>query len=284
MNFEPIIKWVGSKRFQSEEIIQYFPNYINTYYEPFCGGCSVIYQLLLSQKVYHTYMNRIVCSDINGDLIDLWNTIKNDPKGLFKEYSRMWEDMFKISDRQDKRKYYEEIREEFNQTRSPYLFFFLIRTCTNGLPRYNQLGLFNQTLHLTRNGIKPKFLKKIIDGWSDVMKRNNVEFIRCDYNKIFDEVDDGDFLYIDPPYEITRSTGRYFGKIDYIDLFDRLRILNENGIKYVMSFENEHDDIIVPGDCYENIYNIKSINGGFRITTQGLSQRNENMFEKLYIN
>lgn len=282
MRFQPVVKWIGSKRRQSEEIVQYFPTYINTYYEPFCGGCSVIYQLLSSYKTYRTYMSRIVCSDINGDLIDLWNTVKNDPKGLYNEYTRMWCQMYDINDRQDKRKYFEDIRDEFNQTRSPYLYFFLMRTCTNGLPRYNRFGNFNQTFHLTRDGMLPTRLNKTLFEWHDVIKRNNIIFRRCDYREIFNEVDDGDFLYLDPPYEITRSTGKYFGKIDYIDLFDRMRMLNENGIKYALSFDNEHDEIIVPGDCYNNMYNIKSTNGGFRTTTQRMDKKD--VYESLYLN
>ena len=103
-----VVKWVGSKRIQSGEIVQYFPNFINTYYEPFCGGCSVLFQLLKSSE---HYVNRCVCSDINGDLIDLWNTVKRDPDGLFDEYTRMWTEMNTLEDRQDKRKYFEMIRE-----------------------------------------------------------------------------------------------------------------------------------------------------------------------------
>lgn len=282
MRFQPVVKWIGSKRHQSEEIVQFFPSYINTYYEPFCGGCSVIYQLLSSYKQYHTYMGRIVCSDINGDLIDLWNTVKNDPKTLLREYTRMWCEMNNIHERQDKRKYFEDIREEFNQTRSPYLYFFLLRTCTNGLPRYNKYGNFNQTFHLTRDGMIPTRLEKTLGEWHEMLKMNNVIFKRCDYNEIFDQVSEGDFLYLDPPYEMTRSTGKYFGKIDYIDFFDRLRLMNDQGVKYALSFDNEHDDIIVPGDCYYNMYNIKSTNGGFRTTTQGMDKKD--VYESLYLN
>lgn len=35
IKFKPIIKWSGSKRSQSEEIIKRFPKEIKTYYEPF---------------------------------------------------------------------------------------------------------------------------------------------------------------------------------------------------------------------------------------------------------
>lgn len=278
----PVIKWIGSKRMQCEEIIQFFPNYISTYYEPFCGGCSIVHKMLTSQYIYRRYIGRIVCSDINGDLIDLWNTIKNDPRTLCNEYTRMWCEMYDIIDRRDKSKYYADIRDEFNQTRSPYLFFFLMRTCTNGLPRYNSYGNFNNSFHLTRDGMSPDTAQKIINSWSGVLKSNHVEFKRCDYNVIFNEVNDNDFLYLDPPYEITRSTGKYFGKIDYIDFFDRLRILNNRDIKFALSFDNEHGDIIVPGDCYTNKYNIKGSCGGFRRTFQNMN--NENIYESLYLN
>ena len=40
--FQPAIKWSGSKRSQANEIITYFPKEIDIYYEPFCGGASVL--------------------------------------------------------------------------------------------------------------------------------------------------------------------------------------------------------------------------------------------------
>ena len=42
IKFQPVIKWSGSKRSQCEDILEYFPQTINTYYEPFCGGCSML--------------------------------------------------------------------------------------------------------------------------------------------------------------------------------------------------------------------------------------------------
>ena len=42
MDVPCVVKWIGSKRIQSGEIVQYFPNFIDIYYEPFCGGCSVL--------------------------------------------------------------------------------------------------------------------------------------------------------------------------------------------------------------------------------------------------
>ena len=159
-----------------------------------------------------------------------------------------------------------------------------MRTCTNGVPRYNHYGQFNNTLHLTRDGINPKRLEKIINQWSKVLNEHNVEFRRCDYSEIFGIVEEDDFLYIDPPYELTRSTGKFFGKIDHLDLFDRIRLINENEIRYALSFDggdNTPDYVIVPPDCYVTQINICAKNGGYRKTQQRLDTT---IFESLYIN
>lgn len=278
MDFQPIVKWVGSKRIQSEDIVAHFPYFISTYYEPFCGGCSVLFQLLNSPD---HYVNRCVCSDINGDLIDLWNTVKRDPDGLFSEYERMWNEMRSIPDRQDKRKYFENVREEFNQTRSPYCFFFLLRTCTNGVPRYNKFGNFNNTFHLTRDGIKPKRLKPVIYQWSNLLNEHNVHFRRCDYRTVLDEVELDDFVYLDPPYEMTRSTGKYFGKVDFFDVFDRMRLMKDREIRFALSFDSSDMSVIVPEDCYTDMVNIVSKNGGYRKTELKLD--NKDVYESLYV-
>lgn len=59
--FQPVIKWSGSKRSQTEEIIKYFPTEINTYYEPFCGGCSMLRALIESDiKVTSMYVQMLM--------------------------------------------------------------------------------------------------------------------------------------------------------------------------------------------------------------------------------
>lgn len=84
--FEPVIKWSGSKRSQAESIISYFPKEIDTYYEPFCGGASVLRKLLSSE----IKVNKYVCSDLNKDLISLWNKIKSNPEEVCVHYRKLW--------------------------------------------------------------------------------------------------------------------------------------------------------------------------------------------------
>ena len=42
---KPVIKWSGSKRSQSSEIIKFLPDSFDTYYEPFVGSGAMLYAI-----------------------------------------------------------------------------------------------------------------------------------------------------------------------------------------------------------------------------------------------
>lgn len=278
--FQPVIKWSGSKRSQSDEILNYFPDEIDTYYEPFCGGCSMLRTLLDSD----IDVNRFVCSDINEDLIKLWNTIKMAPESVYATYKTLWEELNKDNDILRKRSFFEEQRELYNETHDPLLFFFIMRTTTNGMPRYNQKGEFNNSFHLTRNGIEPNRVKPIIDEWSRKLRENGVEFIHQSYENILDYVTKNDYVYMDPPYFNTK--GMYFGKIDFDAYFRFLKSLCDMGVKYSMSFDGksgEDDNTYdLPQDCYKQHLYIKSGKSSFKRIVG--SDMNAMVYESLYLN
>lgn len=270
---QPVIKWTGSKRSQAEAIIERFPKEINTYYEPFIGGGSVMFRLLHSD----IKVNKIICSDINNDLINLWNEIKNNPDVLIKSYNEMWQDLNSTDDIDKKKEYFYKIRERFNINRSPIDFLFLSRTCVNGLIRYNQKGNFNTGLHFTRKGIDPKRLEKILLDWSNKLNINNVEFLHRSYIEI--ETDENDLLYLDPPYANTK--GIYYGVIDYEEMWNWLR--NQRG-GYLLSFDGKRDELdntySVPKDIYSEHVYLKSGRSSFKDI---VSQKTEYVQESLYI-
>ncbi len=152
-SFQPIIKWSGSKRKVAYEIAALAPKNINTYFEPFIGGGSMLYAIEAKNKI---------ASDINKPLIDLWNLIKNESDFLLKHYSDNWNLLNDETNSESYKTFYE-VRERFNQKFNPEDLFFLSRTCVNGLIRFNKKGEFNNSLHYTRKGINPNTLKKIIN-------------------------------------------------------------------------------------------------------------------------
>ena len=257
--FEPAIKWSGSKRKQAEEIINRMPREIGTYYEPFCGGCSVL-RRLLSSKEHH--VNAFVCSDANPDLISLWNAIRDCPVFIVHKYAQMWNELNKDNDLGRKKDYFNQVRERFNAIRQPQDFLFIMRTTTNGMPRYNDKGEFNNSFHITRNGILPSSLEWIIEDWSCILNRKKVEFICQDYREVKPEK--GDFLYLDPPYAGTK--GMYHGGIDLDSFWEYLR-----GLKcgYALSFDGKiagGEDFThpVPEDLYTKHEYLDNGNSSFR--------------------
>ncbi len=268
---DPIVKWSGSKRSQVDEILRYFPRQIDTYYEPFVGGGSVLYKLLSSSMISintqrinnelrsgdtNSYDNKnrnkrhvkqVICSDINPDLISLWNLIKSSPEALIDHYKRLWNELYYISDIESKKQFYYNIRERFNKHKDPKDFFFLTRTAINGLIRYNSKREFNTSFHFSRDGIKPENIREILFDWHK--KIQHVDFICQDYREIHPTKHD--FCYIDPPYAGTNAM--YYGTIDYKELWEWMRTLK---CPYLLSFNGicGSDDKIhkVPKDIYDS--------------------------------
>jgi len=273
-SLHPAIKWSGSKRPIAKEIASTFPKKIDTYYEPFCGGCSILYYLLNSKEFD---VKNYICSDINNDLISLWKEIKINPKGIIDNYTVMWNDLSAL-DIGARKKYFYKIRSRFNKNKSPYDFMFIMRTTTNGMPRYNKSGEFNNSFHVTRKGIQPKTLSKIINKWSYLLNINDVQFICQDYLGI--ESNKNDVIYLDPPYAGTK--GMYYGKINYESLWEW--IIKQSGF-VALSFDGKTTSKeyknLVPNGIFKNHEFIYSGNSSFRRTIG--SSNSEYVYESLYI-
>lgn len=273
--FQPAIKWSGSKRSQSVEILKHFPSEIGTYYEPFCGGCSVL-RALLDSGITAAHF---VCSDINADLINLWNEIKVNPNAVHSTYEEHWHNLNdKDDDKERKRAYFETVRERLNNEHNPHDFFFIMRTTTNGMPRYNRNGMFNNSFHITRDGIHPEKVLPILLEWSEKLRENDVEFIARDYSVI--NPSENDFLYLDPPYANTK--GMYFGGFDSERMFSWLRGLK---CRWALSYDGisgENDCTYdVPRDIYSKHVYIKSGNSSFRRVIG--NSKDSIVYESLYL-
>lgn len=252
----------------------FFPTEIDTYYEPFCGGASVLRRLLSS----NIRVNRYVCSDINSGLIDLWNEIINHPNLVSSYYEKLWNELNIDDDKQRKKDYFAQVRKRYNEQHDPLDFMFIMRTTINGMPRYNSNGDFNTSFHITRNGILPNSLRKIILEWSEILRAKDVKFISCSYNEI--KPINGDFAYLDPPYANTKEM--YYGAIDYTQLWDWIRSLSCN---YLLSFNGVSDindnTYNVPQDIYSTHEYILSGNSSFKRIIG--KSKNTIVYESLYI-
>lgn len=267
--FKPVIKWSGSKRSQSEAIKKFLPSTINTYYEPFLGGGSMLYAIS---------PERAICGDICEPLITLWNEIKNHPSELADAYSIRWH---RLQD--EGYQVYYEIRDAFNSDHKPEDLLFLSRTCVNGLIRFNANGEFNNSLHHTRPGISPDSLRKIILDWSEHIQCS--EFLAQEYTKTTEDAQKGDLVYLDPPYFHTK--GRYYGigTIDFEEFYQYLSSLNSRGVKFILSFDGRRGDddytVELPKELYKRHEFIPSGNSSFK---KVMDKENLQVYESLYLN
>jgi len=248
------IKWSGSKRTLSSEIISYFPDTDETkgvFYEIFCGGASVTLELLSNPNFQNKRNYKyFFCVDNNRDLISLWNNIKHEPILLSNGYEKLWNE---FNQRQEdtsieghRKLYFNYIRDKFNsklhieEIRSIY-FLFLLRTSFSGLIRYNSNGEYNSSCHFTRPGIEPSKLSKILKETSDLLQRYDVNFICNDYKNIHPK--ECDYVFADPPYSsVGNSKGKksmYHGGISEKEMCD---YFNSLPCKYSITYNGDRGD------------------------------------------
>lgn len=281
MKKDVIVKWVGSKRKQAPVIVSKFPNKINTYYEPFLGSGAVFRELLDS----NVKVDKYVCSDMCWELISIWNLVKDNPRLLLDEYTKRYDEMMS-KEGKDRDDYYYGMRYKYNHEcrQCPdkvHDFFYLIRSCFNGLPRWNRKCEFNSPFDVRKKGVDPKKLEKTLTETNAALKNIDVEFICCDFEKISPKT--GDLVYMDPPYS-TLCDGIYINGLPPQKFFDYCKRLRENNVDYLFSYDGKAGDkdytYEVPKDIWDNLEMIESFGSGFR---KFKSQANTTVIDSLYI-
>ena len=216
-----------------------------------------------------------VCGDICGPLIGLWNRIKDDPSGVAEAYATRWT-MLQTNGHQ----VYYEIREKFNSWQDPHDLLFLSRTCVNGLIRFNRQGKFNNALHITRPGINPETMTKIICRWSNLIQK--FEFVSGHYSDTTHGITAGDFVYLDPPY--FNTAGQYYGRIEHGVFLDYLESLNSRDIKFALSFDGLRGSkeffVDIPRNLFKRHLLIESGNSPFK---KVMDREVEPVKESLYL-
>lgn len=180
-NLLPPLRWAGGKRWLGPILLPIWQNYSTMrLVEPFCGGLGVTFYLKPSKALIN---------DINSQLVNFYKWLK---EGL------IINDEFEFTHTS----YYEN-RKIFNNlildhkassVEAANLFYYLNRTCFNGLCRFNKTGEFNVPYGKIE---KPVFqydlsnYKEIMANW--VLTQGS--YINLIINK-------NDFVFIDPPYDV----------------------------------------------------------------------------------
>jgi len=194
----PFLKWAGGKTWLASKLAEMFEPYreSHTWVEPFCGGLGATLGVM---------PKKAILSDVNPHLINLYQHIADGMPNL-----NHW---------QNTKEEFENVKHRFNHRMgdsfNAQAFYYLNRTCFNGLCRFNQKGKFNVGYAKYK---KPKLdhdfslYQKTFEGW---------EFHDLDYFeslKLFKQYREwrrDHFIYADPPYDAGFTS--YSGAFDWTD-------------------------------------------------------------------
>lgn len=179
----------------------------DTYVEPMAGGAALFWYMksvgLLNGK-------EVILSDVNEPVIDLYQTIRDDPESIFSPLA-----VLKKNYKNNPEKTYYDARNQWNEGFcNPATFIFLKQTSFNGLWRENSNGLVNmpwgkyKTLNVPSN-LQLLEYSKALQGV--VLNMTEYDYVMPQY------AGPKTFAYIDPPYFKTfdKYNAKGFSKGDH---------------------------------------------------------------------
>ncbi|MCB1397522.1 MAG: Dam family site-specific DNA-(adenine-N6)-methyltransferase [Rhodobacter sp.] len=218
----PFLKWAGGKRWLMDRHKDAFPTFSGRYIEPFLGGGSVFFRLQPESAIL---------SDINEDLVNCYVQVRDNPLGV--------EALLSEHQASHSRDHYYKVRADrpTDPLQAAAWFLYLNRTCWNGLYRVNLKGQFNVPI-----GTKTKVVAETDDfeGTSKLLK--NCTLQSGDFEDSIDLAEDGDLVFVDPPYTVKHNYNGFlkynetiFSWDDQVRLRDAVSRASRRGAKIVVS-------------------------------------------------
>ena len=211
MKAKPFVKWVGGKSQLIEQLEAMLPadfdNWENvTYIEPFVGGGAMFFYMLQT----HPNIKSAIINDINEDLTTCYMMVKQSPDALVESLKQIQKEYYSLQNEDARKQFFLLMRDEFNTKQlnpidNTTLFFFLNRTCFNGLYRVNKAGLFNVPFgrYETPTICDPNTI------YSDSELLQNVEILTGDYQQTIAYANGNTLFYFDPPYRPLNNTSSF---------------------------------------------------------------------------
>lgn len=280
VTLKPFVKWVGGKSQLVGQIEQMLPSdgekTLTKYAEPMVGGGALFFSILSKYDFEKLYI-----SDINAELINAYQAVKNDVENLIAKLNEM-QMLFLPMDENGRKYFYYTVRERFNSTtlteetaiEKAAQFIFLNKTCFNGLYRVNRKGQFNVPMGAYKNPTicDDENLRNIHEALQ------NVTIVCGDYTLSKSFIDKDTFVYLDPPYRPISETSAFTAySTDAFDDNEQIRLakfideINNSGAKIVLSNSdpknvNEEDNFF--DDLYKN-YKINRVEASRAINSKG---------------
>lgn len=227
----------GGKTQLLKQYSSIYPKKFNRYFEPFLGSGAVFFGI--KQKFNPKYS---ILSDVNGDLVNTFKTVRDNPEKLIKLLK--WH-----KEKDNSQEYFNKQRDIFNNMKGGLekaaLFIYLNKTCFNGLYRVNSEGKFNVPFG--------KYKKPAIVQEDKIRKASKllqgVKIFVSDFINAVNKAKEKDFVYFDPPYFPLSKTSSFtsYQKDTFLEkeqrqLAELFKKLDKKGC-FVMSSNSDTDFI-----------------------------------------
>lgn len=220
---QPFLRWAGSKRRCVPFLSQFWSEDYSRYVEPFVGSAALFFAVTPKAALL---------GDLNGGLIETLRVVSRKPAAVSSALRRLTpgrDSYYSIRGRRV---------EGLSEAGRAARFIYLNRFCFNGLFRTNSTGGFNVPYGAPRNDNVPSLQQ--LKLCSAALSRAAI--VHADFRKTLARVRAGDFVYIDPPYAVSRRRvfveyGKApFATEDLADLAALLRAIDKAGAAFVLSY------------------------------------------------
>jgi DNA adenine methylase len=226
---EPFLKWPGGKRWLMNQHPNLLPVCYERYMEPFLGSGAVFFRVAPST---------CVLSDSNTELINTYLCVQEYPASL-EERLICFQNKHSVD-------FYYKMRSQrpLGALDRAARFIYLNRTCFNGMYRVNQTGDFNVPIGTKQTVSFPEgYLRKV----ADLLR--GARLFSYDFETAIDLANDGDFLFVDPPYTVMHNNNGFikynaslFSWEDQVRLALALRRAARRGVSLLLS-NADHSDV-----------------------------------------
>jgi len=235
----PFLRWAGGKQRWLTSNSSLIPRFDGQYFEPFLGGGSVFFHLVRGEaRPFRAWLG-----DQNLQLVRAYNDIRNSLEEVLEDVRII---QAAYSEARDKRRFYEEVRESFNDglpKSNTARFIFLNATCWNGLWRTNSNGTFNVPF----GSPKSDDVMPTEDELRNVSAALQHARVRASsWENLVASAGIGDFVFLDPPYysdSLQKGSPKYgasvFGYPAHKRLAEVLLLLQQRGALFILTNSGE---------------------------------------------
>ena len=241
--------YVGDKFKLLPQLKKNFPNDINRFIEPFCGGGSVFLNVDANEYLLNdidTYMIQLheFLMSYSDDQENFWCELENNIKRYNLSATYMGRDVPQDLRKEFVKTYfakynkeaYMNLRADFNSNKdNMMLLYMLLIYGFNRMLRFNRKGDFNLpvgNVDFNQNVVNA------LNTYFDYVKDKEIEFYNMDFQDFVNQVEPeaDDFVYLDPPYLITFSEyNKLWDEDSEMRLIRFLDELNGRGIRFAVS-------------------------------------------------